>query len=309
MSVAIGKHEDMPSDIYHRQRDISKTSMMAFDVSPWHYEESINGLRKVSTEQQARFNKGTLFHDYFEDMILGNGSFGKKYLVGPCDDRRVKAWKEAVKMAQEENLVLVTPKDMGDVQGMFDSVMAEPDIDMRRIFENGVSECSYIWEYRDDTYEDIPIYVKVRPDWLVLKDGAIFDFKMVASGKASTNVFLKYAMDLNYHVQHALYIDGVNAIEGENTAKTFTFVCAEDTGVNLPNEKTKYLTGLRNFPPDVVNLGREKYQSILKRFALYKRDPDWYKRNPDKWELHGYPNGFYECVAPEWLLKRDRYAA
>ena len=105
---------------YHRSGAWGSTLIGHFLRSPRLAHLLITGAHRPKPTAAMQF--GTAFHTLMDP----GGNFEGLYRIGPDVDRRTKAWKEAVAVAEKDGVTLIGSDDHADLLAMRASVMANP---------------------------------------------------------------------------------------------------------------------------------------------------------------------------------------
>ena len=136
---------------------------------------------------------------------------------------------------------------------MRDSVLMHPYA--RWLIEEAQKELacenSHFW-IDDETFN----YCRVRPDIKLLSKGILGDLKTTED--CSSKEFSKTIFDYRYHVQDAMYCDGVSKTEGEVT--DFWFIATE-------KKHEKPVTVAYRLDTAARSLGQEIYRNNLASYA------------------------------------------
>lgn len=129
-------------------------------------------------------------------------------------------------------------------------------------------------------YKELPC--RVRPD-AVLDDGTLVDWKTTRHTNPLRD-FAKSVMDFNYHLSHALYIEGARAAGFSTQPMTY---------IAISTSASAAVQALR-LPQQVIDHGRRTLDRIIAEIHARELMGSW---NPDGYgEIH-------EMVFPEYLLK------
>lgn len=212
-------------------------------------------------------------------LVLGVGS---KLIVHQYDADKVKspkqtkAWKEEQAAARATDDVLLTPDEYATVQAMADK-LSEHRMAMRLLSE-GQPEVS---AYTIDPATGVGL--RGRCDWLGRT--VISDYKTTTSSEPDT--FLRNALKLGYHSQHAWYLD-LFASCG-HPAQAFAFIAQE--------KEPPYIVTVIELPEEVVELGRARNRRAIEIFRDCTESGLWPGYVPD--------DDFARPTAPAWMLRED----
>lgn len=214
--------------------------------------------------------------------VLGVGS---EIVVHEYDAAKVKspkattAWKAEQAEVRERGAVLLLPAEMQQVRDMAD-VLSSHRLAMRLLSE-GQAEVSAFCED-----SETGVMRRARFDWL--GPTIITDYK--SSVTAEPNAFLKQAVNLGYHGQHAFYLD--IAADLGHPASAFAFIVQE--------KEAPYLVTVVELPEELVAVGRARNRVALQRFRDCTESNRWPGYVPD--------DDFARPEAPAWALREMDYA-
>lgn len=257
---------------YRSREGVSSTDLKHITKSPAHYKY----WKEHSDEQDTNsLLIGRAVHKY----VLEKDDFFNEFAVAPLVDRRTKEGKaEWSKFLEESNgKDVITQEDFEKIQAMYDALYSTPFI--ARLL-SGKKELSFFTE--DDR---TGVTVKCRPDCLteIGEANILIDYKSCAD--ASTDVFMKDAIKLNYDLQMAYYKDIVDEVSGKD--HTVIFIAQEKTPPYLVNvlEANEYF----------IKSGRDMYRTYLDMYAECLENNDWYGYTKEGVNTLGLPN---------WLQKQ-----
>ena len=252
----LGMFVDMPAEEYHSNPNVvGHSALVSLLQSPKRYRASLLTGRTVTEAMEF----GTAFHT----RVLEPELFEKTYVVKPKFDRRKSADKEAEAAwdAQNEGKKTITESGLSDLNGMFESIMEEPHIEV--MVNNSYREKSFFW-----TDEETGIECRIRPDLLVYdaqtkKIIAVADLK--STQNASKERFKKEISDRGYDLQAAFYADAVSGILGR--AIPFFLIPVESVS---PFCAASYEVGSLT-----MEVGRKKYRTALQLLQWCRANNRW----------------------------------
>lgn len=194
---------------YHSGLGVSKSQLDQLAKSPAHYLASLTTPRKETPAMRI----GSIFHG----MVLEPERV--KIAVAPVCDKRTKDGKATWEAFCLENAgaEIVTADEGEMLNGMVASVKAHPAASAL-LSGAGIAEGS-CWWYDDQSGE----LCRCRPDFY-RSDGIIVDLKTTED--ASLEGFTKSVAKYNYHIQAAMYADGVEWATTK-PVKAFAFIVVE----------------------------------------------------------------------------------
>lgn len=260
---------DIPHDVYHADRScVSSTGLKKMLRSPAHYRAYLdNGVQE---ETPALF-MGTAIHC----RLLEPQEYQTQYVVTPDIDKRTSAWKAFVLANPGKRLL--TPDQAAIIEGIAASVDTHPTASS--LLKAGFKEASLIWQDADTG-----IWVKIRPDCLLLDLGTGICLDIKSTEDASADAFSRACLRYDYDLSAALYLDGLRAIF--NRDFDFCF---------LPVEKSApFGRALYGAPDEMIQRGRRRYRYALEQIAECQLRGEWPNYQPD---------GGYEVLDwPRWAM-------
>ena len=241
---------ELSNEEYHKAEGVSSSDFRLLEKSPVHYENK--NLFKLSGKQ---FDLGSLVHKMVLEPTTIGDEFIKEDFEGADLNKNSKAYKEAKAdfVAQCEGLMVIPVDVWEQAENMTKNVIAIAG----GLLQNGVAEESFFVE--DDTFE---ITRKCRPDFYREDLGLVIDLK--TTGDGSEYGFSKSLYDYKYHRQAGWYLDTLSKA-GIN-AKRFIFITVET--------KKPYMVDVWEIDPVSLQVGREKYERVLKSYLDYKNGGD-----------------------------------
>ncbi|RLB94075.1 MAG: hypothetical protein DRH26_02295 [Deltaproteobacteria bacterium] len=268
VKIEPGKFYDLSSWEYHHgagKEWLSKSILSYLLDSPRKFRHEVDNPEPLDVFDKAaeKFHRGTAFHTYFlEPEKFDSAIVTMKEFSGTGSRAARKEWQDEIRTSG------LTPikKDFQDViltlKKMIHSGAHET---ARGIIEgpDNFTEKSGFW-----IDEETGMQFKIRPD-LIQSDKTLWDIKTHASVKS----FQRQAMDLNYDLQAAMYLNGVSAITGieHNSFGFIVFHIAE------PPYNIETLICSDEF----LASGREKFDRIMAQYMACAETGEWPGRYPD----------------------------
>lgn len=265
--VRAGIVPNVPIEEYHRHSSTSKSQLDQFAKSPAHYLASLTTPRKETPAMRI----GSIFHG----MVLEPDRV--KIAVAPQCDKRTNAGKATWEAFCLENAgaEIVTAEEGEMLNGMVESVRKHPAASAL-LSCDGIAEGSCFW-YDAQSGE----LCRCRPDFY-RSDGIIVDLKTTED--ASLEGFTKSVAKYNYHIQAAMYADGVEWATG-TTVKAFAFIAVE--------KQPPYAVQCFLLDFQATEAGRVTYQNLLLDLADCKINGNF----------PAYSNKVETISLPNWALK------
>lgn len=279
LDIQPGKYTDLSNEDYHAHTNsISRSAIMDFAVSPKKYWANYLNPERVKKESTAAM----VFGEQFHKLILEPEKFDLEYClehspplilpeVGLLKNIGREEYEKQKKSRQDavdtnlKNLHFWAESNYGKhpikitefthLFGMRDAVRNNSQ--SRELLTQGENEVSYFWND-----EETGMLLKARPD--VLYDSVVVDLKTCKD--ASPRAFQRAMCDGGYHIQAAMIIDAVQAIDKR---KIHSFV-------NIAIEKEyPYAIGIYIIDQAAIDSGREKYKRILKEMKIAREKNEW----------------------------------
>lgn len=216
----------------------------------FHYD------RQHPQAPKKEFDLGTAAHS----LLLGSGA---ELVVVSAEKWTTNAVKAEVAAIRAEDKIPIKPSDMEKVTAMVAAVRQHPLAGPLFTPGTGVAEQSLYWEDKATK-----VVCRARPDWLKKYPGLTLcvDFKTAAA--ADPTAASKAIADRNYHQQDPWYIDGIQAVTGQQARFLFVF----------QSKTAPYLITVRELSEADRAIGRAKNQRALRIYAECERTgiwPDW----------------------------------
>lgn len=264
--IIVGKYTELSNEEYHAHTDsISRSAIMDFMQSPRKYWANYLNPNRPSKKTTEAMEFGENFHQ----MILEPKNFNEQTCLeiklnelpkcgllrdlGRDEYDRQKAHLDQVKLQNEilqteydvlnAGLKCIKQEDFQKMNDMRDSLQANAEA--WDLLSEGKYENSYFWKD-----EDTDILLKARPD--ILHSSVIVDLKTARD--ASPRGFQNAMCYGGYHIQAAMILDAIKAIDGHDI----------NTFINIVIEKEyPYAVGVYIIDTRAINLGRAKYKAAL----------------------------------------------
>lgn len=269
-----GIYYDISNEDYHAGGGVSKSQLDIVAMSPallqWQK------LAPVDTEKLKALDMGTALHC----LLLEPDEFDKRFIIAPAFNRRTnqgKADEEAfLKDVESMGMTVMDAEQGRKLKLMRDSAMAHSAARFL-LSESGHAESSIYWN--DEQTGEL---CRVRPDRWLPDYNAIVDVKKVAD----MDRFSRHIEEFRYHVQNAMYQEGIKQVTGEKHG--FFFIAVSET------------IDCGRYPVRVFELDRDDIET---GHRLFRRDLNAYHecRVSNEW------GGVEIIKRPEWARKQDMY--
>ena len=227
---------------YHADTSsISKSGLDQINKTPRHYQYRYLDGNKTKPTKPMIF--GSAFHSY----ILEREKFNDEFVIIPHFVGTGSRDKKQKFELENSHKTIITMDDMKIIMGMDKSIQEHPTAS-KLINQRGIVEKMFNWH---DTTTGANC--KCKPDKII--DKFILDLK--STDDASPIGFKFSAKKFRYHVQSAMYFDGLQANNVET--KTMIFIAVEKTA--------PYLVGLYFYELDEMAEGRREYKENLKTYV------------------------------------------
>lgn len=274
--------KDIENEDYHADKSyLSASGIKKIKKSPLHFKEEIQS-------QTDAMVFGSAYHTYIlEPEIFEKEIFVFDPLKRPEPDKTFnstlnKEWKNNIYLT---NKYVIDVEQFNQIKAMKKRLYSH--IYARNLLKKGVAEQSFFVEAT--TFEDLPINIKIRPDYIKENKRIVVDLKTTSD--ASELGFQKNAAQYDYHIQAALYADIMEQYKGDKMPWSFIFIAQEKT--------SPYAFGIYEASNQFISQGRYEYEQLI---MLYQRCKD-----KDKWP--GYQVfvenkfGIKELSLPPWAIR------
>lgn len=255
---SLGLLRGLPIEDYHRSPAVSCSGLHDFARSPFHYHAlHLNPQRPPEKRKESQI-EGNLAHC----AILEPAEFERRYVIGPCEDARLKEWKEwGLELDEHEDTRTRIKRSQAQAAlAMAESVRSIPDV--RELLGAGEPEVSAFWIDRR-TGE----YCRCRPDWVhpVSHRGCILvDVKTYSDARPSE--FARQIPRMGYHRQAAWYSDGYAQTSGLEVFG-FVFVTVETAW--------PFAASAVMLDDQSIEAARKENAALLDRLAQCRRTGSW----------------------------------
>jgi hypothetical protein len=261
---------DISIEEYHSGEGISRSSLLEFLKTPYHYWYKKNNPEVRENVDIIKKNNAMEFGNALHTYVLEKEQFFDRYFVMPKINKTTKAGKEAYAQACEEskNKSLICVEAMREIEKMGFAIenhqFANP------LIADALYEKSIYW-----SEQDTGLLCKVRPD--IWHDDFICDLKTCAS--ASHHDFQKSILNYGYHIQAGMIHEALKVVAGKEV-KNFVFIAIE--------KEPPYAIGVYQLDDNALQKGIQKFKEIINGI----------KRCLDANEWPSYPPGLIDL--PSW---------
>lgn len=220
-------------------------------------------------------------------MLLEPFGFFEEFALKPegIDRRTTEGKAEWAKFLKEsEGKAVLSMDDYVTIRDMTARAAGNP---MAAKLLNGRHEVPFFW-----TDPDTGIGCKVKLDCLTYLDGmetpVVVDYKTTKS--AMTRDFQRDVYQFGYHLQAAMYTEGVMRVLGLAERPLFAFIVQE--------KAPGYAINIITVPEDVMNYGIDTMRTLLGIYAECEKTGNW-------WGYTGKTGQPNELSLPGWMKKTD----
>lgn len=256
---------------YRSREGVSSTDLKHMVKSPQHFRY----WKDHPQEDTPALLFGRASHKY----MLEKDDFFTEFVIAPNIDRRTKAGKEeyAAFLEESKGKDIISADDFQKIQEMHEALYSTPFAEQ---LLSGEKELSFFLED-----EETGLMMKSRPDCLTTigDTHVLIDYKSTTD--ASSEAFMKSAINLAYDMQLAYYKDIMDKVTG-----------CEHSVIFIAQEKA---------PPYAVNILEANEYFIKSGRDMYRTYLDLYKECSDSGNWYGFINGEINSLGlPNWLQKQ-----
>ena len=262
----------MTEQEYNKAPGIRRSMLWEIRRSPAHL--------KWRMENPPEATPALIFGQALHAAVLTPEDYGRQFAVMPNVDRRTKAGREAweAAAAEAQGRTQIAFDWAEQIAGMVQAVRGNP---MAERLLDGPHETSYFWA---DTLTGEACKCRTDAETDVGDMHLIVDLKSCQD--ASTDAFMRDALNYGYDVQAAMYTDGYKAVTGQEAS--FVFLAVEKNppyAVNILQADTLFMQH-----------GQDRYRNLL---GLYHEC-----RQRNQWPGYtGFDGDIASLGLPAWLAK------
>ena len=261
----------IPNKEYRAREGISSTDLKKLAKSPAHFRY----WKDHPQEDTPALLFGRLAHKY----VLEKDKISDEFAIAPEIDKRTKQGKEDWAFFQEQNegKDIIMPSDFQKAKEMRESLYNTPFAEK---LLSGKKELSFFT--KDD---ETGLVIKCRPDCLTEIGDAhiLIDYK--TCDDASSDAFMRSAINLMYDLQMAFYKDIMDKIRGVD--HNVIFIAQE--------KKAPYVANILEANEYFIRSGRDMYRTYLNIYKECVDSGNWYGYTSD---------GINSLGLPSWLQKQ-----
>lgn len=242
----------MTESEYRKHSGISRTELWKIKDSP----EKFKWFQEHPEEPTPSLIFGAMAHK----LLLEPDAFDNEFAVAPSCDRRTKDGREAYN------------KFLSEADGK--TVVAQADYDIAVSMIARAVESSFVAKLLNGERENPFFWVdqltgescKIRVDCLtqIGEDFVIIDYKTTTD--ASTDGFMRHAINLGYDFQAGMYCAGVEAVTGKKPL--FVFIAQE--------KAEPYSVNIMQADEAFINRGYDIFRELIGTYHDCKITGNWY---------------------------------
>ena len=246
----------MTEQEYNAADGIRRSDLWIMNDSPekfrWHMDHP-----EEEGEKSAAFLFGSACHKW----LLEPETWDDEYAIAPNADQRTKAGKEEWARWSEENEGKI-PIKQGDWNVMNDMSNIIASVPVAAVMLKGQHEVPFFW-----TDPETGERCKCKADCVRLANGkyVIVDYKTTAN--ASTEQFNRSLIKFGYHVQAAMYTEGLQHALHLDYRPKFFFVAQE--------KKAPYAVNVIEVSEEVMEYGDRVYHDLMRKYHECKEVDIW----------------------------------
>ena len=240
-------------EAYHQGPGISRSGLMEFKRSPYHYwYKYLNPDYKSESATPAQI-LGNALHTY----VLEPDEFEKRYFVIPEFNKVTKEGKERWQKIKSEldKKEILSAHQYQILQAMTASLKKNKLA--KQLIENAEIEQSLYW-----TDPDTGILCKCRPD--ILRSNLVCDLKTAQDG--SPRSFQYAALDYGYYIQAAMVREAIKQLK-QKIIKDFLFLVIE--------KARPYAVSIYQLDEASLDKGYQEFKTLLAHYKHCLETNDW----------------------------------
>lgn len=245
----------------------------------WRIKDSPEKF-KYFKENPPKSTPALVFGQALHKIILETYDFWNEFAVAPEVNRRTKEGKAAFEKFTAENKgkTVISEEDFIKACMMMQAV--DENQYCRKLL-NGSTEKPFFW-IDEITGEEC----KCRADCVTTIDGVNYIIDLKTTANADTKEFMRKAIDYGYHVQAAMYTEGIKENIGGECE--FVFIAIE--------KEPPFAINIMQCSEQFMRYGYDEYRYLLGLYHECKEENNWY----------GYLGKFNDINSigiPPWIAK------
>ena len=260
---------DLPFEKYLGDRSaVSSSGLRKILKSPQHYLAEVCGYAKDEEEEKDAYRFGRAAHM----LILEPMKFKELYVVEPefigftkdgrasAQSGEAKAKRQAWRDSLKPDALVLSKQEMDTLIYMIDSLAYHQRAGA--LLRDGKPEVTGFF-----THKETGLRVRIRPDYLTQdKQGRIYISDLKTTRDASAGLFAHDVGRFKYHLQLALYYDGIKQITGKEP-EAAAFIAIE--------KSAPYSCAVYWMNEDDLAIGRGWYEHALRTLKRCIEKNDW----------------------------------
>lgn len=246
----------MTEQEYNAAEGIRRSDLWLMNDSPEKFKYHMD-----NPEDESEKSPAFLFGSACHKMVLEPETFDNEFVVAPEINRRTNAGKEEWVKFLEDNAgkTIISLDDFDTIMEMSRVVVRHP---LAGKMISGQHEVPFFWK-DPETGERC----KCKADVVRQVDGkyVIVDYKTTTD--ASTDGFNRHLFKYGYHVQAAMYSEGLQVALGLDYRPRFVFVAQE--------KKAPYAINVIDVSEEVMEYGSKVYHELLRKYHECKEMDLW----------------------------------
>jgi len=247
-----GIHDIANSD-YHSSRGISRSALMEFKRSPFHYwHKHLRNSDDIGVESTSAMIMGNLIHT----MVLEPHKFDDEFVMRPEMDRRTNAGKLAFNQftATLAGRIGVTYEQVQQADAISKAVIAS-ELAQALLSDCKIEQSIYF------THADTGIQCKVRPDaW---NGSIVVDLK--TTNDASYRAFQTSAFRYGYFLQAGMIYEALRSID--MVLEKFVILAVEK---DAPHAVAVYV-----LDAEAIGYGCAQFHTLMASYAQCQQNDKW----------------------------------
>lgn len=251
-------YTEMTNDDYHNHQAISRSGVLEFSRSPYHYFKSYLENGRIKKNPTPAMTFGSAFHT----LMLEPEKFDNEYICKPTPvllkdvGREVyDIYKNTLEAIDKMGKTVLSVDEFDALAEMKKAVENHPDAN--KLITGGQHEASLFW-----TDEHTGIECKARPD--IWHEEIVTDLKTIASADPKT--FQRSMVEGGYHIQAAMIREAIRMNTGKDV-KTFAYIVCEKT---FPFSVAVYV-----LDELALEQGHCEFKNILLELKQCKQNNEW----------------------------------
>lgn len=243
---------DISNHTYHSHPAISRSALMRFKRSPYHYQQDYLTDYKDTGQPTPSMIVGELVHT----LVLEPEKFHERYFVDFKVDRRTREGKLSYANMEMQARGKTRISEQTELTARNIALGVQKNEIARNLFSSGEIEQSIFF-----THKQTGLQVKSRPD--LWKDNVVIDLKTTVD--ASFRAFQSSASSYGYFLQAGMIHEALASIDIK--MESFIFIAVE--------KKYPFAVGIYTLDHDALDWGINHFNELMGQFAKCKSLNEW----------------------------------